>query len=269
MKHPTLCSTILTPKRISVIILCSMALAAQSQVIDPLTGSLAGYTTTLVLDNSLGAGQGVSFTSSGSGLSANYVGTGTSPEQALFLAPASSFATTFAVGDMLTVSSSIPASSTLEDFGLAISSASPVAAGAGNSFNSRPSFDWASISIRPSQNSIRVNSSISGTLNTSGGVIGIGSPTTITGLYIAWISADVFNVGYLTTGGLVSDENITFNSGSTIGTDIGFYGDLRATGASLGSFSNLTIGPVPEPSTLALGGLGLAGWFAVRRWKVN
>lgn len=269
MKHQILRSATLTPIRISVIILCSMALAAQSQVIDPLTGSLAGYTTTLVLDNSLGAGQGVSFSSSGSGLSANYAGTGTSAEQALFLAPVSSFATTFVVGDMLTVSASIPASSTLEDFGLAISSATPVAASAGNSYNSRPTFDWASISIRPSQNSIRVNSSISGTVNTSGGVIGIGSPTTVTGLYIAWLSTDVFNVGYVTTSGLVSDENITFNASSTIGADIGFYGDLRATGASLSSLSNLTIGPVPEPSTVALCGVGLAGWLGMRRRKVN
>jgi hypothetical protein len=169
------------------------------------------------------------------------------------------------VGDTLSVSTAIPVSSTLEDFGLAISSATPVAAGSGNAFNSRPNFDWASISIRPSQNSIRVNTSISGVVNTSGGVIGIGSPANITGLYITWVSPDVFNLGYMTASGSVSDENITFANGSTIGTDIGFYGDLRAAGTSLGTFSNLTV--VPEPSSLALCGVGCAGLFAILRRK--
>ena len=91
-------------KKIGVLIMaCSMGVAAQAQIIDPLTGSLSGYTDYLVNDGSHGGGLGISFTSSASGLSANYVGTGTSAEQALFLAPASSFSTTFAVGDMLTV----------------------------------------------------------------------------------------------------------------------------------------------------------------------
>ena len=115
---------------------CSMGVAAQAQLIDPLTGSLGGYTTTMVLENSLGAGQGVSFTSSASGLLANYVGTGTTAEQALFWAPASSFSTTFAVGDRLTVNVAVPTmtinNSLTEDFGLAIAAATPIAAGSGN-----------------------------------------------------------------------------------------------------------------------------------------
>src|ERR1039457_1421953 len=103
-------------KKISAIIIAgSLGLAVQAQVIDPLTGGLGGYTTYQVLDNSLGAGQGVSFTDSGSGLQANYVGTGTSAEQALFLAPASSFSTPFVVGDTLTVNVAIPVSSTQMD----------------------------------------------------------------------------------------------------------------------------------------------------------
>ncbi len=210
-----------------------------------------------MLDNSSGAGEGVSFSDSSGGLVASYVGTGTSAEQALFLAPASDFSTTFAVGDTLSVSTSVPVSSTAMDFGLAISAANPSAATSGNSWNSRPNFDWASISIRPSQTSIRQNTSINGTVTTSADVINSVSASSVEGLYITWVSADSFTLGYINSSDVeVPDDTVTFSSGSTIGTDIGFYGDLRATGTSLGSFSNLSITAVPEPSTLALSGVG-------------
>lgn len=259
-------------KTLSAFILAGAAglsVQAQVQVIDPLTGGLGGYTTTAVLDNSLGAGSGVSFTSSGSGLQANYVGSVAAPEQSLFLSLVSSFSSPFVVGDRLSVNVSVPASSTQMDFGLAIAAtATPTAAGAGNSYNSRTTFDWASISIRPSQTAIRANSSISGTLVTANGVINGVNPTTVSQLYIDWVSADVFTLGYIDTSsiGHVS-ETITFAPSSTIGTAIGFYGDLRATGASLGNFTSLTIQPVPEPSTLVLGGMSLAGLIAVIRRK--
>jgi len=257
-------------KKISALIIaCSVGLAAQAQIIDPLTGGLANYTATTILDNSSGAGLGVSFTSSASGLQANYVGTGTSAEQALFWAPASSFSTTFAVGEMLTVNVAIPASSTAMDFGLAVAAATPVAASAGNAWSSRTLFDFASVSVRPSQTAIRANTSVSGSLVTANGVISSVNPTTVGALFIQWNSADVFTLGYIDTGGVqhVSETTPTFASSSTIGTEIGFYGDLRATGTSLGEFSNLTIAAIPEPSSLALCAMSLAGLAAVSRRK--
>lgn len=254
-----------------MIVACSLAVAAHAQVtvIDPLNGdSLSGYTSTLVLDNSLGAGQGVSFSDSSGSLVASYVGTGTSAEQALFLAPANSFSTTFSVGDMLTVNASLPSSSVVEDFGLAIAAlANPTAAGSGNSYNSRGTFDWASISIRPSQTAIRVNTSISGTVTTSGGVLSGVSPTSVSKLFIAWNSADTFTLGYFSGSTQIDDETVTFANGSNIGSAIGFYGDLRATGTSLGSFADFSIQPAPEPSTLALCGMGALagiGWWRRR-----
>jgi hypothetical protein len=254
-------------KSIALILACATGVAAQAQtIIDTLTGNLGAYTTTLVNDTSSGAGQGVSFTSSASGLQANYAGTGTTPEQAVFLAPASSFSTTFGVGDTLLVNTTMASSSTTEDFGLAIAAtATPTAASSAN-YNTRGTFDWASISLRPSQTAIRVNTSISGTVNTGGGIVGSITPANISELFITWNSADSFSLGYVDNGVSTVDETVTFASGSTIGTAIGFYGDLRATGTTLGDFTDLTI--VPEPSTLALCGVGLVALAgAVRRKK--
>ncbi len=256
---------------ITIIAACSLGVAAQGQtIIDPLTGSLSEYTDTLVNDGGSGGQSSVSFTDSSSGLQANFVGSVADPEQALFLAPASSFSTTFAVGDTLLVDTAVPNSSIQEDFGLAISAtATPPAAGANAS--TRANFDWASISLRPSQTAIRQNTSINGALATGSDVLTLNSTTfpQVTGLYITWNSADSFTLGYITGSDVeVPDDTVTFEGGSTIGTAIGFYGDLRDVGGTtLGDFSNLTIEPAPEPSTLALCGMGLAGSLLVLRRK--
>ncbi|HUC83845.1 MAG TPA: hypothetical protein VL970_01530, partial [Candidatus Acidoferrales bacterium] len=238
-----------------------MAVQTQAQtVIDPLNGTVSiPYSTYLILDNSDGAGEGVSFGESSSGLSASYVGTGTSAEQALYLAPATSFSSTFSVGDTLMVDSPLAASSTAEDLGLAISASNPSVASAANSWNARPTFDYLSISVRPSGTSpggtLRVNTSSGGSVVTSS--FNLDPTLPIDALYIDWVSGTTFSFGYIDgSGNNVPDGSFTFGGASTIGTDIGFYGDLRATGTSLGDFSNLTI--VPEPSTMALCGTGLS-----------
>jgi hypothetical protein len=263
-------------KKISALILASsIGLAVQAQTIDPLTGTggpTGGYITTLVNDVSHGV-SGASFTTGASGLSLNFVGTVSQPEQALSLASVSAFSTTFAVGDTLWVNVAIPGNGSQMDFGLAIAStATPTAAAAGNSWDSRKTFDWASISVRPNQNVVRGGDNIGTTLTTSfaGPALGSGGVANVTQLYITWVSTDVFTLGYV-LGGI--DNNVytatfggTGDSGSTIGAAIGFYGDIRATGTSLGPISNLTI-TVPEPATLALCGMGLAGLFVVVRRK--
>ena len=238
-----------------MILMCSMAVATQAQVavIDPLNGdSLSKYTDTLVLDNSDGAGPGVSFSDSTGALVASYAGTGTTPEQALLLARTNSFSTPFAAGDMLEVSTLVTNSSTEMDIGLAISATNvPASAGSGNSYNSRTAFDWASISIRPSQTSIRVNASVSGALTTAANAVDVVNVAQITQLFIEWDSNRVFSLGYVSNGVPVIDGTVSFASTSAIGSAIGFYGDLRATGTSLGSFTNLAIQPVVNTNTNA------------------
>jgi hypothetical protein len=239
-------------------------------VIDPLNGSISPYTYYLVNDSGQGNGDGISYSESTGSLVATGAGPTSAAEQALYLSPASSFSTTFAVGDTLSVSTTVPATSTGEDIGLAISGNNPIAnTGASDGYSSRTAFDWASISVRPSQTSIRQNTSIGGALVTANDVITGVNPTTVTGLYITWVSTYVFNLGYITASGPVSDDSVTFESGSSIGSDIGFYDDVRTTGANIGSLTNLTItSTVPEPSTVSLFGFGLAGVIArARKWR--
>ena len=90
-------------------------------------------------------------------------------------------------------------------------------------------------------------------------------------LYIDWVSTDVFTMGYIDSSAVshVSEIDNMIAGAITIGTEIGFYGDLRLAGQSVGVFI-LAVAPIPtpEPSTLALCGMGLApGLFAVVRRK--
>lgn len=254
---------------IAALAMCAGVTAQSQVIIDPLTGGLSGYTTYSVLENSDGTGAGISFTDSGSGLQDNFTGSPNDPEQGLFLAPASSFSTTFAVGDMLTVDVAIPTetinNSLTEDFGLAIAANNPVVAGSGNGYNSRTLFDWASVSVRPIQQSIRNNFSTNGVLVTGNGVTAEPSGA-VSELFIQWNSADVFTLGFIDTNDVSHiTQTVTFGGASTIGAEIGFYGDLRVAGQSVGDFTDLAISPIPEPSTLALCGMGLAGLLGWKR----
>jgi hypothetical protein len=259
-------------KKISALIIaaCSTGLAAHAQIINTFNSSdpMTGYTDTTILDNSSGAGSGVSFSDASGGLVASFSGTLSDPEQALFLIP-----TALPVGDALVVDTSIPATSTTEDLGIAISStATPPAASSGNSYSSRTSFDYATISVRPSQTSIRQNTSSGGTLVSANDVISV-APTSVAQLFIENNGGGSFTFGYIDTSSVVHvDDTFAFSGSSTVGDAIGIYGDIRTAGTSLGSLNDLTIesiSSVPEPTSLALFGIGLAGMGVYVRRKAK
>ena len=253
-KKPAMKLTSLFIKRTSFIIMaCLMVMAVRAQVtvIDPLTGdSLSEYTDTLVLDNSDGAGSGESFSDTTGGLVASFSGSVSDPEQALFLTSTNSFDTTFAVGDEIIVNTTVPDSGTEEDFGLAISATNiPPPAASGNGYNSRTLFDWASISIRPSQTSIRVNTSTNGVLNTSADVASGVTASSVSELFVERIATNIFSLGFVANGVSNITATVAFSPTSSIGSAIGFYSDIRVTGTSLGSFTNLAIQPIVSPNS--------------------
>jgi len=240
-------------KQISALIAaCSLGLAAQAQIIDPLTGSLSKYTATTV-DDYDHLGQGLSFTSSAAGLQANYLGAESNvAEQAMFLAPVSSFSTAFTVGSKLYVNVAVPVSTTQMDLGIVVASTvTPAAASAENNYDSRKTFEWASVSVRPSQTSVRGGTVNSGTLTTTYVASNVAADS-VSKLFINWVSANVFTLGYVDANSVSHDlYTATFSGSSTVGTAIGFYGDLRDAGApTLGNFTDLAIVPAPKPADI-------------------
>jgi hypothetical protein len=249
----------------ALLAVCSVGLGVQAQVIDAFNGeSLSSYTTTLVNDGGSGGTSSVSFSDSTGGLVASFAGTVSDPEQAVFLT-----SSTIPAGDSLVVSTTVPVSTTTEDLGIAISAtATPPAAGANAS--TRANFDWASVSVRPSQGSIRVNTSIGGTLTTSADTLAAVS-TSVSELFIENNGGGSFTLGYLDTSDVEHiAETFSFESGFTGVAAVGIYGDVRVAGTSLGSLSDLEYVPntqVPEPTSLALFGIGLAGLGTILRRK--
>ena len=92
------------------------------------------------------------------------------------------------------------------------------------------------------------------------GQVGWISPA-YTKLFIARTAANTYEAGYYDAGGrsvMVTRTPSFANDGDVVG----FYADVRAAG-TLGNIDNLTI--IPEPASVALIGLGLAGMLVSRR----
>jgi autotransporter-associated beta strand protein len=168
-------------------------------------------------------------------LVATYSGTATY-EQAVLLRDDVSLE----IGETLAVDVVMTTTGLTMDLGLAVSAIdNPTAASAGDT-DTRDTFNWASVSVRPSQDAIRVNQSSSGTVNTGGGVISSVPETNVSGLYITRNSATQFVLGYV-DGSSTSHVATTLNfAASDIGTALGFYIDVRSSG-TLGSLDNLRI----------------------------
>ncbi len=197
---------------------------------------LSQYTKTVVLDS--GATEvNVGFSSPSGTLSANYT-TATAnniTEQVMFLRNDVSLP----VGSTLVADLAMPTTTQLMDLGLAVSTTATPTASSGGS-DTRNTFNWASVSARPSQDAIRVNRSINGTVDTNTGTIGTVTETTVSQLYIRRNSITQFVVGYTNASGVKTDASTINFTVTNVGAAIGFYTDLRASG-SLGAFDNLRI----------------------------
>jgi hypothetical protein len=229
-------------------------------VIDPLNNTLTSdYTFYHILDNGSAGADSLSFSEVSGSLSASFVGSTNVAEQGFYIAPATDFSTVFAVGDTLFVGANNPGpNGTPEDIGLAIVASNPQNENSGNSFNSRNLFDYAEVSLRSTQNAAVASAGINGTGGISLANVGISNTANADGLYIDWLSntagtssnQDVFQLGYIEGTTEFPIATGTFEAGSTVGTNIGLYGDVRTSGAVIGSLSNLSIA-VPEPATWA------------------
>ncbi|HZI33388.1 MAG TPA: PEP-CTERM sorting domain-containing protein, partial [Candidatus Binatia bacterium] len=112
----------------------------------------------------------------------------------------------------------------------------------------------------------RASNSANTQLYSSAGVSITGGISALTGLWITRSSSTEFDVGYSTASG---DTQILAMTGldASMGTGLGFYSDVRAN-TTYGYLDNLRLVAVPEPSTMAVCGLGAFGLLlAVRRKK--
>jgi hypothetical protein len=252
------------PLQTAVLTMAALALCAgvtaQAQLIDDFSGGLGAYTLTRILDNGV-AEANVSFSSASGSLVASYAGTVSQAEQVVFLRSDYSLS----VGSMLLVNVLFPTQTSQMDFGIAVSStATPTSVANPTPTDTRNTFNWAAVYVRPSQDTVRNTSSINGTVVTATGISNA-VETTVSQLYIARTSATSFTLGFIDSSSASHDtRTITFTA-TDVGTAIGFYGDLRTIATTLGSLDNLTIAPIPEPATMSLCGLGgllgLAGWL--------
>ena len=236
---------------------CATAVSARAQLIDDFSDtSLAEYTLSKVLDQGNGTNN-VSFSSPSGALLATSTGT-SGAEQVLFLRGDYSLA----VGYMLRADVSW-AFGTSQDLGIALATtATPASLGDLVAGDVRS--DYVLAAIRGTADHV-IGTGFSGTTGFNINPQVQGGAATL-GLYIARTSLTTFDIGYNKGAGDLFLRTLTVTN-TAIGNAVGFYADMRADN-SIGTLDNLRIEVIPEPSTLAVIGLGtVAGAAALRRRK--
>jgi hypothetical protein len=212
---------------------------------------LSEYTLYKVLDQGAGT-TNIAFSSPSGELTVTSVGT-TGAEQVLFLRSDHSLG----VGEELQVDGpSIESGASTEDFGLAVGE-TPTSLGDPQAGDNRNQADFLFISYRnPTQlNSRGFNNGAEVGQDQEFGV-------TATQLFIARTATDEFELGWY--DGATRNIAITRTGvNADMGSNVGFYADLRADGAMIGNLDNLRI--VPEPSGVMLAMLALAGLVGLGR----
>jgi hypothetical protein len=234
-----------------VTLITSLGVVAHAQLIDDFSGTLASYTSTRILNNGAHAPVNTSNWEITGGLTLQLnTSAFTGIEQ--YALTRTDF--TLAVGYEL--SATFGAGFTgPQDIGLNVGAGTPTVDVRQN---------YVNVYIR--NNGQLFSRGFNGTTEFALG--GGATPATISSLFIARTATDVFELGFY-DGALnrtiVSTRTIGAGNAAGIGNSIGFYADIRGQGI-VGAMDNLTLTAVPEPSTMALAGMGALGlFFRLRR----
>jgi hypothetical protein len=256
----------ITMKKISAVILaCSTGIAVQAQVIDDFSSdSSLNYNQAILLAQS--ADPAAVFGISSGTLQVSQANYTSGAQQQVYIR---NDGYSLGVGQTLRVDVISPSqNSVYSDFGLALmETASPTSVNwtTGTADGRNGLLD---LYIKGQYGTIgyRASDAANTQLYSSAGVSITGGISALTGLWITRASSTEFDVGYSTASG---DTQILAMTGldSTMGAGLGFYSDVRAN-TTYGYLDNLRLVAVPEPSTLAMCGLGAFGLlFAARRKK--
>ncbi|HEX8342908.1 MAG TPA: PEP-CTERM sorting domain-containing protein [Tepidisphaeraceae bacterium] len=236
--------------------------SAATILVDDFSGTLAPYVQTTV--NDANTTRGVAFTNASGGLAAT--STETAVEQTLFLR--SDFS--LGINQQLRVDATIPAGSQSQDFGVAVAATTAQIASSAADLDTRDAaggFFFSAFRATATQFiGSGANPTPIATANAlqAGNIAGQPISPQITGLFITRTAVDVFALGYSNANGDTVVGSFTVPNGNLagIGNAIGFYTDQRGT-SGIGTLDNLRIVDVPEPTSMAL--LGLGGLVAMRR----
>jgi hypothetical protein len=232
-------------KKISaVIVACVIGMAVQAQLIDDFSGDLSAYTSTVILDNNGGAANTAAWQITGQTLELNTTAYDGIEQYAMIYGGLS-----LAVGYEVQVD--LVHSGASQDLGLYVGGTTPVAG---------VRQDYVSIYARGNGQVFSRGFDGSSEYGLSGGA----SPAYDT-LFIARSGVNTFDAGYYDG----ANRNILVTRTPSFANEadvVGFYADVRAAGV-LGNLDNLTIALIPEPTTFAFAGLGMASLLIFRRGR--
>lgn len=261
MKRHILQSRIGTASLAVAAIILGGAVAAQAQLVDGFSGSLNPYTWTPL--NNAGTGSSstsISFNDSTGELGVDVANQAGTAVQGVFLRNDY----TLQIGYALTATVDWQ-SSGLEDFGICVGDNAQPTPASGDNTDVRSGTAYVFAAIRGDNGHV-TSSGYDGSQGQLNLLQAQNLSPGVTKLALERASADTFNIYYDQGSGLTLLGTQTVTTSSTVGNAIGFYADVRANGnPAMGYLDNLSIAVVPEPSSLALIGLGFGALLFRRK----